>query len=40
MNDEQTYCKLHRSWVILGLNDMKAIAEDLFNLTDASPEVS
>lgn len=41
MNYEQTSFKLHRNWVILELNDMKASVEDPFNLpTDNSPEVS
>lgn len=41
MNYDQTSFKLHRNWVILGLNDMKASVEDPFNLpTDSSPEVS
>lgn len=32
MNYEQTSCKLPRNWVILGLNDMKAVVEDLIIL--------
>lgn len=31
-NSEQTLCKLEINWVILALNDLKAIVEDLFKL--------